>query len=102
VKFFRTVFGSGKEIVERLQFQILTLVDQLEAFADVLGHDLILRAVLRANLAVFHSLLFSLLLLGGEAPVIGTSQASHARLVPSLLLSNPELAQAQLRKAIAC
>jgi hypothetical protein len=43
-----------------------------------------------------------LLLLGGEAPVIGTSQASHARLVPSLLLSNPELAQAQLRKAIAC
>jgi hypothetical protein len=36
-----------------------------------LGLDLNLCAVLHSNLAVFHFLLFSLLFLGGEAPVIG-------------------------------
>jgi len=53
-------------------------------------------SVLHANLAVFYFLLFSVLFLGGEVPLIAAEESSHAKLNTSLLLSNLELAPARI------
>jgi len=65
MKLFRIVLAPGKDVGERLQLQIHVLVDQFEAFADVLGHDL--GAVIYAKLAVLHFLVLSCTFWGGRA-----------------------------------